>query len=411
MCGISNINREAMISLSFQSDSLLFHNLFNKPIAESRRWPNSSEALVERSRDAGRAEGMSISDRKTAYNADITYLTAKESGFDFLRDSMCYDYNNIVHRPLNFAIVDEADSILIDEARVPLVIAGTAEKSHFNSSKLSSLISEFKPDKEFEFDEYKRNIMLTESGIHKIETYFRCGNLYDESNGELLSKIHYALHAHFLLQKDKDYIIRNGRVELVDEFTGRVADRRRWPDGLHEAVEVKEGCETGLKGKILNTISLQHFLLQYPRISGMTATAKVAEEEFREFYNLHITVIPPHKTCIRNDLDDLLFRTKKEKLDALITEIANIHCTGQPILVGTQSVEESVQLAEALRAINITCVTLNAKNDEYEASIIARAGRNGAVTISTNMAGRGTDIKLGGSDPEAASLIADLGGL
>lgn len=356
-------------------------------------------------------QGMAKEQRKKAYGADITYLTAKECGFDFLRDSMCYSPEEMVHRPLSCAIIDEADSILIDEARAPLVIAGTADQSTTDSKNVSAMTASFTETVEFEFDEYERNVFLTEIGIQKIESEFLCGNLYDPCNHDLLSKVHNALHAHFLLNKNRDYIVRNGVIELVDEFTGRVADRRKWPDGLQEAVEVKEGCEVGTKGKILNTLTLQHFLQLYPRLCGMSATTQAAEEEFREFYNLHITVIPPHRTCIREDKSDQLFKTRKEKSEAMVKEISNVHSTGQPILIGTQSIEESEQLAQLLLSNNVHCNVLNAKNDAYEAHIIAEAGAIGAVTISTNLAGRGTDIRLGGSNQNQKDDVQKLGGL
>lgn len=356
-------------------------------------------------------EGMTIEERQKAYAADITYLTAKESGFDFLRDSMCYLSDTMVHRPFNYAIIDEADSILIDEARTPLVIAGAAEPSIYDTKRVSDFTASFKEMADYEFDEYERNILLTDNGIQKIESEFLCGNLYDEGNHDLLSKVHHALHAHFLLKKNRDYIVRNGAIELVDEFTGRVADRRKWPDGLQEAVEVKEGCMVGAKGKILNTLTLQHFLQLYPHFCGMTATAQAAEEEFREFYNLHITVIPPHMSCIRKDKSDHLFRTRKEKVAAIIEEIQSVHSTGQPVLIGTQSIEESELFAHTLLKNNVQCSVLNAKNDEHEARIIAEAGAIGAVTISTNMAGRGTDIRLGGSNQEQRESVSALGGL
>jgi preprotein translocase subunit SecA len=356
-------------------------------------------------------QGMNKENRRNAYNADVTYVTAKEGGFDFLRDSMCFSPEEKVHRPFCYAIIDEADSILIDEARTPLVIAGTAEQSITDSRKVSAITASFTDGLDFEFDEYERSVFLTDSGIQKIESEFLCGNLYDPVNHDLLCKFHNALHAHYLLHKNRDYIVRDGVIELVDEFTGRVADRRKWPDGLQEAVEVKEGCEVGTKGKILNTLTLQHFLQLYPHLCGMSATAQAAEEEFREFYNLHITVVPPHKKCIREDRGDRLFKTGNEKSEAIIEEIKRVHTTGQPILIGTQSIEESEKLAEMLQRNNVQCSVLNAKNDEFEARIIAEAGAIGAVTISTNMAGRGTDIRLGGSDQNQKNDVRKLGGL
>jgi preprotein translocase subunit SecA len=361
-------------------------------------------------------EEMSGTDRKKAYEADVTYLTAKESGFDFLRDGLCYEPGQIVQRPFHYAIIDEADSILIDESRHPLIIAGAEEsdsgkESEKTLSRATLLASELNQGEDFEFDTYARNIYLTESGIRKVESILGCGNLYDDRNFELLSSTNYALHAEYLLLRDKDYIIRNGKVEMVDEFTGRVADKRRWPDGLQRAVEAKENCLRQSKGTILNSIPLQHFLQLYPRLCGMTATAQAAEEEFRAFYNLHIVAVPPNLTCVRQDFSDIVFRTKKEKHDAVIDEILRVHATGRPVLAGTTSVAESAFIAEEIRKRGVQCEVLNAKRNAYEASIIAQAGKIGAITISTNMAGRGTDIKLGGVNETGKEQIMNLGGL
>jgi preprotein translocase subunit SecA len=363
-------------------------------------------------------ERMSISDRRNAYAADITYVTAKEAGFDFLRDSLCYDAGNIVHRDFHYAIIDEADSILVDEARIPLIIAGVSEDHEAGGAasagaeySMVRLVRGLGRNEDFEFDAYQRNVFLTEKGLKRVEELLHCDNLYAPENSPLLARLHFALHAEHLLHRDKDYIVRNGNVELIDDFTGRVADKRRWPDGLQAAVEAKENCDIRHKGAILNSIALQHFLLQYPRICGMTATAQVAEEEFREFYGLHIVVIPQHKPCIRNDRPDAVYRTKAEKRSALIGEIARVHQTGRPILVGTQSVGESADLADALREQGLPCEVLNAKRDAFEAGIIAQAGSTGALTISTNMAGRGTDIRLGGADEKDKEHVRSLGGL
>jgi preprotein translocase subunit SecA len=356
-------------------------------------------------------EGMSIADRQKAYNADITYLTAKEAGFDFLRDSLCYTQDNIVHRAFNYAIVDEADSIMIDEARIPLVIAGTTDETADNGRKMAQLVHQLVKRDDFECDEYARNVHLTDSGAKRIEHLLNCGNMFDEENVDLLTSLNCALHAEYLLHRDVDYIVRNGKVELVDEFTGRIADKRRWPDGLQEAIEAKENVTTQSKGKILNSISLQHFLQLYPKLSGMTATAEMGEREFKEFYNLDIVAIPENRSCIRIDHDDMLFKTKKAKYEAITEEIVKKSRTGRPILVGTRTVDESANVAHILRTRGIRCEVLNAKRDEYEAMIVSRAGKLGAVTISTNMAGRGTDIRLGAGDPDAAKGIMDVGGL
>jgi preprotein translocase subunit SecA len=370
-------------------------------------------------------EGMRIAERQAAYACDVTYLSAKESGFDYLRDSLCMDACSIVHRDFNYAIVDEADSILIDEARIPLVIAGKCdtglqepnEKAMKGGAKLSvpefmaQFVTTLKPDVDFEFDAYARNIFLTEAGQKRAEELLGCGNMYDPDNFETLSSLHFALHAGYLLHRDKDYIVRNTGVELVDECTGRVALRRQWPQGLQAAIEAKEGCVKDAKGRVLNSMTLQHFVLLYPKRAGMTATAQPAEEEFRSFYGLSIVAIPPAKKRIRKDCPDIIFKTKQAKYEAVVREIITMHATLRPLLVGTQSVAESSLLALEIRNKGIECSVLNAKEDAYEAEIIANAGRPGAVTISTNMAGRGTDIRLGGEDAKEKNLVAGLGGL
>ena len=356
-------------------------------------------------------EGMSMRERQQAYAADVTYLTAKEAGFDYLRDNLCYEKNNLVHRPLHFAIIDEADSILIDEARIPLVIAGAVDDYVAETHHMAIIARKLGQGVDFEYDEYARNLHLTDTGQRCVEKLLKCGNLYASKNLELLTRLNCALHAEFLLHRDVDYIIRNHRIELVDEFTGRVADKRRWPDGIQAALEAKENLDVQSRGTILNSIALQHFLQQYPRICGMTATAQPAEEELRSFYDLHIAVIPPNKPCIRIDHPDVLFGTKAEKTRALIDEIIRVHQSRRPVLVGTRSVQESAALAAALQQRGVSCQVLNAKRDEYEAKIIAQAGRLDAVTISTNMAGRGTDIRLGGSDEKEKQAVVALGGL
>jgi preprotein translocase subunit SecA len=356
-------------------------------------------------------EGMSIKERQHAYAADITYLTAKEAGFDYLRDSLCYEEDKRVHRLLNFAIIDEADSILIDEARIPLVIAGASDDYQVDTYYMAGIVRNLERSIDFEFDEFARNIHLTDYGQDHVEKLLKCENLYAEDNYGLLILLNCALHAEFLLHKDVDYIIRNGKIELVDDFTGRVADKRRWPDGLQAALEAKENIDIQSKGNILNSITLQNFIQLYPKICGMTATAQPAEEELRSLYDLHMVVIPPNKPCLRVDHKDIIFGTKAQKEKSIIDEIIKIHETMRPILVGTRSVEESELFANALHDRSVKCEVLNAKRDEYEAQIIAEAGKLGAITISTNMAGRGTDIRLGGSDEKEKQQVMDLGGL
>lgn len=356
-------------------------------------------------------EGMDTNRRQKAYAADITYTTAKEAGFDYLRDNLCYEPNNLVHRPFHFALVDEADSILIDEARVPLVIAGNIDQPQVDPGHLAETAKVLKENVDFETDEGKRNIYLTDVGIYRIEEMLECGDLHDPENLDVLTKVNLALHAEHLIHRDIDYIVRKEKVEIVDEFTGRVVEDRHWPDGLQAAVEAKEKLNLGSGGSILGQITLQHFLNLYPKLSGMTATAKPSAEELKNFYNLKVVVIPPNKTCIRQDLPDVIFSHKEAKTKALIEEIRTCHLTQRPILVGTASVEESEELSSALLETGIKCQVLNAKNDELEAQIIAKAGAPGAITISTNMAGRGTDIKLGGDQEQEKQKVLSLGGL
>lgn len=357
-------------------------------------------------------EGMRTAERKKAYAADITYLTAKEAGFDYLRSFLCSSREKLVQRPYNYAIIDEADSILIDEARIPLVIAGRTERTRGSDPvRMAEIVGGMEPEADFNVDEYERNVFLTEKGAAIIESTFGCGNLYDEENLSLLVDVGNALHARVLLKKDVDYIVRYGKVELVDEFTGRVADKRQWPYGLQEAIEAREGIFNDSKGQIIASITLQNFIRLYPRVCGMTGTARTASAEFLEFYGLNVVVIPTNKDCIRVDHPDIIFTNLGAKLDALVKEIAEVHATGRPMLIGTRSVEESELLAGRLRTLGIRCSVLNAKNDEEEAHIVAGAGSFGAVTVSTNMAGRGTDIKLGGENEEGRERIVGLGGL
>jgi len=356
-------------------------------------------------------EGMNIDGRKEAYKKDITYLTAKEAGFDFLRDSLCLSKDDIVTRNYNYAIIDEADSIMIDEARIPLIIAGTVNEESVGNYSTARLARKLEENKDFNFDDYLRIIHLTDSGLKRVEEELNCENIYSERNLHLLTKLNCALHAEYLLHREVDYIVRKGNVELVDEFTGRVADKRRWPDGLQEAIEAKENLNIKSGGKILNSISIQHFLQLYSKLSGMTATAEIAESEFKEFYNLDIVKIPQNKACIRKDDTDMVFKTKKSKELAIIEKITSEYKNQRPILVGTSSVAESINLSNFLKKQNIKCEVLNAKEDEYEAKIISKAGKLGAVTISTNMAGRGSDIILGGGDENEKKKILELGGL
>lgn len=356
-------------------------------------------------------EGMTESQRRSAYLCDVTYLTAKEAGFDYLRSFLANRTSELVQRPYNFAVVDEADSILIDEARIPLVIAGKTADERAEPEKLSELVKSMNFNEDYETDEYERNVFLTDKGAAKVEAYLKCGNLYDDKNLPLLVSINNAIHAEVLLKRDVDYIVRNGKLELVDEFTGRIADKRHWPYGLQEAVEAKEGLISNEKGQILSSITLHNFIRLYPKICGMTGTARHASDEFAEFYGMRVVVIPTNLPCIRIDHPDVIFTDKNSKYCAVVSEIAAEHVKGRPILVGTCSIEESELLAGKLKAAGVGCNILNAKNDELEAQIIAKAGAPGAVTVSTNMAGRGTDIKLGGEFEEERETVVRLGGL
>ena len=356
-------------------------------------------------------ERMSKPLKRKAYACDVTYATAKEAGFDFLRDQLVREAEETVHRPFHLALVDEADSILIDEARIPLVISGNTGKFNGWAGRLAPLIRRLSPGENYETDEENKNVFLTNSGLDKLEGFLGCGNLYASENEQLLAAVHCALYAQVLLRRDVDYIVRNGRVEIVDEFTGRVMDRRHWPDGLQAAVEAKEGLPGNFEARVLGSITLQHFFRLYPRLCGMTATARPSAQELKEFYRLDVVIVPPHRPYLRVDFADAIFTHREAKRRSLIREIAEVHASGRPILVGTLSVKESEELASALDQSGVSCSVLNAKNDELEAGIIANAGKLGAVTISTNMAGRGTDIKLGGANEEEREKVAALGGL
>ncbi|MEN6310565.1 MAG: accessory Sec system translocase SecA2 [Acidobacteriota bacterium] len=356
-------------------------------------------------------EGMPPAAKREAYARGITYATAKEAGFDFLRDGLAYEPADLVHRPFHAALIDEADSILIDEARVPLVIAGLADQAAGEAGRLASLVRTLVPGRDYDTDEARQSVCLTDAGLAKMERLLGCGNLYAGGNEPLLNAVHCALHAAALLERDVDYIIRGGRVEIVDEFTGRIMDKRHWPDGLQAAVEAKEGVRRRSEGRVLGSITLQDYFRLYPALGGMTATAAPSAAELKEFYGASVVVVPPHRPCLRIDHPDAVFSHRAAKTRALVAEIAAAHAAGRPVLAGTLSVRESEELASALRDAGVACAVLNAKNDESEAAIIAAAGRPGAVTISTTMAGRGGDIKLGGEREEERAKVVGLGGL
>ncbi len=357
------------------------------------------------------SQGMSRADRRAAYAADVTYVTAKEAGFDFLRDQTMTDAADVVQRPFHFVIVDEADFILIDEARVPLVIAGEAPSPPVSHEVVAAAVTQLHAVADFVVDENARNVALTDAGFRHVERLLRCQPLHLPAQQTLLSVIHVALHARALLQRDRDYIVRRGRIELVDEFTGRVAENRRWPHGIQPAIEAKEGVDVQPEGKVLGSIPVQHFVRLWPKIAGMTATAEPSAVELHEFYGLRTVVFPPNVPCVRADEPDVVFTHRAPKLRALVEEIARVQATGRPVLAGTASVAESEELAAMLRGRRVKCRVLNARHDAREALIVSRAGMPGAVTISTNMAGRGTDIALGGGDPEAHAKVVALGGL
>ncbi len=347
-------------------------------------------------------QGMTAAERRDAYRCDITYATANEIGFDFLRDRLALDTNELVHRPFEAAVIDEADSILIDEARIPLVIAGGSTDESAIAYGADQVVRNLRPQLDYTVDIGAHNVALTDRGIHIVESGLGCGNLYLERTLRLYTAVQDALHAHALLHRDVDYVVKNGAVELVDEFKGRIAQDRRWPAGLHTAVEMKEGVAAKRQGQILGSITLQHLVQIYPRICGMTGTAATQEVEFDKVYGLQVEVIPTNRPVIRMDHPDALFQTKADKEHAVAEEIRRAHERGQPVLVGTASVADSERLSAMLP--DVPHHVLNARNDELEAGIIAQAGERGAVTISTNMAGRGTDIRLG----EGAAALGGL---
>lgn len=356
-------------------------------------------------------QGMSREERHAAYSCDLTYVTAKEAGFDFLRDQLCGKPELRVQRGFHFALVDEADSILIDEARIPLVIATEAEKDETDLDQIVQLIRPLKQGVHYEIKSSGRNISLTDAGVRLIERQLDIAELHSDANMHFLARINLALQAEVLLQRDIDYLVRNDAIELIDEFTGRVAENRKWPGGLQAALEAKEGLKIQPQGRVLNSITLHHFMENYASLAGMTGTAHEATEELDEFYRLKVVIVPPNRPCIRTDHPDLIFATRKAKLAALVHEIRIQHGTGRPVLIGTASVEESDMIARELVKVAVPCRVLNAANDHLEAEIIAESGALGAVTISTNMAGRGTDICLGGTKHNSSHSVVDLGGL
>ncbi|MDI6869893.1 MAG: preprotein translocase subunit SecA [Bacillota bacterium] len=340
--------------------------------------------------------------RKQAYAADVTYGTNNEFGFDYLRDNMAMHPDEMVQRELHYAIVDEVDSILIDEARTPLIISGQADQPTELYYTVAGIIRRLKPEEDYTVDEKAHTATLTEQGMDKVQKALKV-DLYDEENIELNHHVQAALKAHTLYKRDVNYIVKNGEVVIVDEFTGRLMPGRRWSDGIHQAVEAKEGVQIQRESKTLATITFQNFFRLYAKLAGMTGTAATEEAEFRKIYGLNVVVIPTNKPMIRVDYPDVVYKTEKKKLEAVIEEIKECHAKGQPVLVGTRSIEMSERVGAMLARAGIKHFEiLNAKNHEREADIIAQAGKYGAVTIATNMAGRGTDILLGGNPEYAA---------
>ena len=356
-------------------------------------------------------QGMPPGARRAAYGADVTYVTAKEAGFDHLRDLLAMNAGDLVHRPFHVALVDEADSLMIDEARVPLVIAGSDDREESRAPRLAEVVASLSAGVHFDTDDYGRDVELTEAGVEHVERILGCGGLHSTENLALLTDLNCALHARVLLRRDVDYIVRDGRIEIVDEFTGRIVADRHWPDGLQAALEAKEGLERRPDGNILGSMTLQRFLRGYPRLSGMTGTARDAAAELHQLYGLDVVVIPTHRPMVRIDRQDVVFSHREAKERAIVGEIRRAHAAGRPVLVGTSTVTESERLAERLRGAGVPCEVLNAKNDAEEARIVAGAGAHGAVTISTNMAGRGTDIRLGGQCEADRDRVVALGGL
>ncbi|NWK84680.1 preprotein translocase subunit SecA [Staphylococcus sp. GSSP0090] len=368
-----------------------------------------SQEMAELYEFLGLSVGLNLNSKTTtekreAYACDITYCTNNELGFDYLRDNMVNYAEERVMRPLNFAIIDEVDSILIDEARTPLIISGEAEKSTSLYTQANVFAKMLKSEDDYNYDEKTKAVQLTEQGIDKAERMFKIDNLYDVNNVDIISHINTALRAHVTLQRDVDYMVNNGEVLIVDQFTGRTMPGRRFSEGLHQAIEAKEGVKIQNESKTMASITFQNYFRMYNKLSGMTGTAKTEEEEFRNIYNMTVTQIPTNKPVQRVDKPDLIYISQKGKFDAVVQDVIEKHKAGQPVLLGTVAVETSEYISNLLKKNGVRHDVLNAKNHEREADIVASAGQRGAVTIATNMAGRGTDIKLGEG-------VQELGGL
>ena len=347
---------------------------------------------------------LDYNQRKEAYAADVTYGTNNEFGFDYLRDNMVSDVSQMVQRPLNYAIVDEVDSILIDEARTPLIISGPGSRSTDNYYKLAQVVPHLVKDEDYTIDEKQKTIAPTDSGITKVEKMLGIENLYDADNIELNHLLGASLRAYAMMHRDTDYVVKDGEVVIVDEFTGRLMFGRRYSDGLHQAIEAKEGLKVERESQTLASITFQNYFRMYEKLSGMTGTAKTEEKEFNDIYGLEVIPIPPNRPLIRVDLSDLIFKSKAAKYRAVVRNAVERHQTGQPILIGTTSITQSEELSDMLLRVGVPHKVLNAKHHEQEAEIVANAGQMGMVTIATNMAGRGTDITLGEGVPELGGL-------
>ena len=353
-------------------------------------------------------------ERRRAYAADVCYGSASEIGFDVLRDRLVTSLDDRVTTEPDVILIDEADSVMVDEALVPLVLAGSAGAAD-SGQEMAGIAGRLLPRLHYEVDDERRNVFLTDAGTRIAEQALGGINLYSEENLDVLTQLNVALHAQALLQRDVDYLVRDDRIQLISASRGRVARRQRWPDGLHAAVEAKEGLRASESGQILDSITIQALIRRYPVACGMTGTAVAVGEQLREFYGLEIVVIPPNLPCVREDEPDRLYLTAPDKEDAVVSQVAGTHATGRPVLIGTLDVAESERLAERMSQAGLSCVVLNAKNDAQEAAIVAEAGARGAITVSTQMAGRGTDIRLGGSQGDSAredrDEVAGLGGL
>ncbi len=347
---------------------------------------------------------LDFNQRKIAYNSDITYGTNNEFGFDYLRDNMVTSLDQMVQRPLHYCLIDEVDSILIDEARTPLIISGPGQKSTDDYYTVAKLVPQLKKEEDYTIDEKQKTVAPTEAGVAKMEKLLHVENLYDAENLELNHLFVQALRAQTMMTRDKDYVVKDGEVVIVDEFTGRLMYGRRYSDGLHQAIEAKEGLEVQRESQTLATITFQNYFRMYDKLAGMTGTAKTEEQEFIKIYGLPVLQVPTNKPIQRKDLPDVIFKNKRGKYKAVVREVERRHVTGQPMLIGTTSIEQSEELSHMLDQANIPHSVLNAKYHEREAAIVALAGQKGAVTIATNMAGRGTDISLGEG-------VAELGGL